>query len=285
MLVIGRSAFAAQARWAFAAAVLALGVTAWYAAESWDARRLVGGGSRVGLALGVAGAVIILFELLLWPRKRLGRLRTRRLGRAQTWMKAHIWLGLVCVPVVVLHAGFRLGGLLTVTLLAVFAVVIASGIWGLWMQQVIPRRMREMVPDEVPVVEIDRIVVHHANQFARRLEIARGGLGGEPVPGAELVWEAFEKAVRPYLTGMAKPVELRVADRAGRFFAELRASVSELAHPLAGELEEVCRLRRQLDEQARLQRLLHNWLWVHLPLSVLLVGLLVAHIYVALRYI
>lgn len=285
MLVTGRSGFAAQARWAVFAALLTVGAVGWYAAESWQAGRLVGGGSRVGLALGAIGAAIILFELLLWPRKRFPRARTLPLGRTQTWLKAHIWLGLACVPVAVLHAGFRLGGPLAAALMGVFLVVVASGVWGLWMQQVVPRRMRERVPDEVPAAEIERLVAHHTGTFARRLEIARGGLGGEPVDGAEAVREAFEKVARPYLRGEGRPAEMVVADRAGRFFAGLLRAVPEPAWPLVRQLEDACRFRRQLDEQARLHRLLHNWVWVHLPLSVLLAGLLVAHIYVALRYI
>ena len=51
------------------------------------------------------------------------------------------------------------------------------------------------------------------------------------------------------------------------------------------ELQALCDLRRQFDIQARLHWWLHSWVWVHLPLSVALVGLLVAHIYTALRFI
>ena len=285
MLVWGPNRFAAQARWAFVAVTLVVGSAAWYAAEAVAAGRLPTGGSRVGLALGVVAALIIGFEMLLWPRKRFLRTRTRRLGRTQTWLKAHIWLGLACGPLAVLHAGFRLGGSLAATLMLVLGVVLASGVWGLILQHLIPRLLKDRVPDEVPAAEAERIVAHHTAGFARRLEVARGGLGAEPVAGAELVREAFEKVVRPYLAGLTRPGELRVADRAGRYFADLHAALPEAGRPLARELEEVCRLRRQFDAQLRLQWWLHSWVWVHLPLSVALVGLLVVHIYVALRYI
>ena len=285
MRVTGRSAFAAQARWALFALALAGAAGGWYAVEAARTGRLPGGGSGVGLALGVAGAALILFEMLLWPRKRLFKLRTRRLGRTQTWMKAHIWLGLLCVPVAVLHAGFRLGGPLAAALMGVFAAVILSGVWGLWKQQTIPRRMLELVPDEVPAAEIERIVAHHTGQFERRLRVARGGLGGDPLPGSAEVEKVFVTVARPYLAGEARPAELAVPVRAGRFFAALAAALPDPARPLVADLEDACRLRRQLDEQARLHRQLHAWVWVHLPLSVLLVGLLAAHIVVALRYI
>lgn len=285
MLVWGWSRFQAQFWWAAGTLVLVLAAVGWYAAEAWAADQLPGGGSRVGLALGVLGAALIGFELLLWPRKRFFRARTRRFGRTQTWMKAHIWLGLACVPVAVLHAGFRLGGPLATTLMTVFAVVIASGVWGLVLQQVVPRLLLEWVPDEVPAAEIERLLTARAEAVGRQLAVAGGGLGGEPVAGAGVVRAAFEKTVRPYLLGAARPAELRVADRAGRYFADLAAAVPGPARDLVRELEEASRLRRQFDLQARLHGWLHHWLWVHLPLSVALAGLLVAHVYAALRYI
>lgn len=285
MLVFGHNRFAAHARWAMLAAGLTAGAVGWYAVEATSTRTLPGGGTRVGLILGAVGAAIILFEMLLWPRKRLLRSRTRPWGRTQTWMKAHIWLGLACVPVAALHAGFRLGGPLPAALMLAFALVIVSGVWGLVLQHVIPRRLLDVVTEEVPAAEIDRVVAAHTAGFARRLAVARGEFGGEAVAGAERVREAFEKAARPYLTGAERPAGLRVADRAARWFTELAAATPADARPLVAELEQLCTLRRQLDTQARLHWWLHNWVWVHLPLSVALVGLLVAHIYTALRYI
>ena len=49
--------------------------------------------SPPGFAYGVSGGAIILFEMLLWPRKSLWR--GWRLGRTKLWMTAHIWLGLL----------------------------------------------------------------------------------------------------------------------------------------------------------------------------------------------
>ena len=53
---------------------------------------------------GVAGA-IMLFELALWFRKTTWFRTCRCLGSAQSWMKAHIWLGLLTVPCWAQEAG------------------------------------------------------------------------------------------------------------------------------------------------------------------------------------
>ena len=49
-------------------------------------------------------------------------------------------------------------------------------------------------------------------------------------------------------------------------------------------MEALCQRRRQLNLQQIIHFWLHNWLAVHLPLSVALVVLLVGHIWFALRY-
>ena len=38
----------------------------------------------VGLSLGIAGAAMIAFEMLIWPRKALRRFK---LGKTRTWMR------------------------------------------------------------------------------------------------------------------------------------------------------------------------------------------------------
>lgn len=118
-----------------------------------------GGSSPPGLLCGVAAAAIILFEMLLWPRK-WPRVRAWRIGRTQTWMKAHIWLGLLSVPLVVLHHGlaFNWGGGLTWLLMLVFWIVILSGVFGLVLQQIVPAYMLSSLPAESIVSQIPFLI-------------------------------------------------------------------------------------------------------------------------------
>ena len=53
-----------------------------------------------------------------------------RLGRMQTWMRAHLWLGFLSFPLILFHANFHTGGKLTTVLVWIFAVVFVSGIFG-----------------------------------------------------------------------------------------------------------------------------------------------------------
>src|SRR5688500_3606809 len=98
----------------------------------------VSGGSWPGLVYGVAGFSLMIYAGLLGARKKVP---VWRLGRAQTWMRGHLWLGLASFPLILLHAGLTLGSGLTLVLMMLFIIVIASGAWGAWVQHTMPRRM------------------------------------------------------------------------------------------------------------------------------------------------
>jgi hypothetical protein len=143
----------------------------WYLAASLGSGTWPGGSSLPGFTFGVSGGLIIIFECLLWARKQV---RVWRIGQAQTWMRAHIWLGLLSVPLLVFHSGFVLGGTLSRVLLLLFLLVIFSGLWGLALQQFLPRRMLDDVPAETIYSQIGHIVAQFSKE-ADRLVLATCG--------------------------------------------------------------------------------------------------------------
>lgn len=168
---------------------LAAASVLWYALESWRAGRLLGGSSRPGLVFGVVGGGICLFEMGLWPRKALRRWgQTFRIGSAQFWTRAHVWLGLLSLPLLVMHGGvYPWGGTLSTLLMALFLVVIASGIWGLAMQQYLPRRMLRDVPGETVHSQIGFVRAQLRDEAAGLVRAACGdreGGGRLPAPHA-----------------------------------------------------------------------------------------------------
>jgi hypothetical protein len=291
------------------------------AALAWSFRgylaegRWPGGSSLPGFVFGVLGGLIIVFECLLWLRKRFRSVR--RFGRAQDWLRAHVWLGLLCVPLAVLHTGFHWGGPLSATLLTLFLVVIASGVWGLVMQQWLPRRLLLDVPAETIYEHIEIVMGQQADEATALLDSlveaaenepagagegayltvgavrSAGGVQGKvlqtlvpgaAVPGAEQLREFFAIAVNPYLRGAGRASPLANATTAARIFREQKSRLDLAAHEYLDFLENLCEQRRQLGVQARLHFWLHNWLWVHVPLSAALLALLGLHVWVALKY-
>jgi len=273
----------------------ATGLWGWPTPSSW-----------YGVLLGLVGGAIVLFEMALWPRKAL---RFLRLVPTKVWMRFHVWLGLVCLPVIVVHTGFGFGGPLAAFTLILFLLVTASGLWGLVMQQWLPEKILADVPGETVASQINFVADVHTAEATRLVEALttappefdsfdlrpnRGSVGllvaarGEPAvvgsPAADLI--AFRDAVLlPFLRGEAphrSPLVSRT--EAERRFALLRDTLPESALGVVHRLEELADLRRQWDFQARLNWWLHGWLVLHLPLSIAMTGFMLIHAVRALKY-
>lgn len=148
-----------------------LGLAAWYVLASVSADRWLGGGSTVGLVCGIIAGLIIAFEMLLWPRKALRRLR---LFPTKYWLAAHLWIGLASFPLAILHCGFHLGGYLPAALMILFSLTIFSGVYGWAVQNILPRWMLRNLPGETIYNQIDH-VSRLTVEDARRMLIAACG--------------------------------------------------------------------------------------------------------------
>ena len=112
------------------------------------------GGTPLGLAFGAISLGIFVFAALLSLRKKIP---LWRVGTVQRWLRAHIWLTFLTVPLVLLHSGFRLGGPMTTLLMVLYAIVMVSGIYGLGLQHLMPRLMKNRLPAETVFEQIPHI--------------------------------------------------------------------------------------------------------------------------------
>ena len=151
--------------------LLVFGAVIWQASYSLSMGRMASGSSFPGLVIGIVAAAIILFELLLWPRKKL---RRWKLFPTKYWMVAHIWLGLATGPLAFIHSGYRFGGTFSTTLLFLLLFVLASGTYGWIMQMVIPKWMLGNLPYETIACQIDDVSIQAALNARRMLTVAYG---------------------------------------------------------------------------------------------------------------
>ena len=119
-------------------------------------------------------------------------------------MIAHVWLGIACFPVVLLHSGFRLGGPLACLLLLLFVGVIASGVWGLLMQQWLPQKILAEFPGETVASQVDFTGDFHAREAARLVHGLTDEATGDPEPvvvgrPAEELCRFLDLSLVPYL--------------------------------------------------------------------------------------
>jgi hypothetical protein len=306
--------------WAVACGLLGAGAVAWYAVACVRAGHPLGGSSLPGLICGTGAGLLIVYEFLFVLRKFKSRWAFWTWSRADTRLRRHIWLGLLSVPLALVHGGvFTRGGTLVLVLLAVFLAVIVSGVWGLALQQLVPRRLLEDVPAETIVAEVPRLAAQLEQEAellvlatcgppttrssatsalrenVARVHAARAGRGAgllngpvlppEPIPDTEPLRDYFTRILGPYLRrGATHGSRLTARQQAAEDFRELRARVNPAAHPVVDALEEVCERRRQFDRQTRFHFWLHSWLWLHLPLSASLLLLLAWHAVTAILY-
>jgi hypothetical protein len=229
-----------------------------------------------GVTLGFVAAGVVLFEMLIWPRKLF---RGWRLGATRRWLQLHVWAGFASLPVVVLHAGFGFGGPLPAATLILFLAVYASGVWGLVLQQWLPQKMLADVPNETVAAEAGALGEGFATEAERLTQagVADGADAGELA--------AFRDTLLvPYLRHGRRASPLGTQAESDRRFARLAESVPSAARPHVRRLRRLAEARRQLDRQRFLHGWLHGWLVVHLPLSVAMTGLMVLHAVRALKY-
>jgi hypothetical protein len=321
------------------------------------------GGTPLGLTYGAIAFAIFIFAALFSVRKRVV---LWRLGTLQRWMRSHIWLTLLTIPLVLFHSGFRLGGPMTTLLMALYVIVMVSGIYGLALQHQMPRIMKERLPAETVFEQIPHIreqVVIAAQKMrdsfkpappkktdagapapspvktvtsgstpmastvgdistptARAKTVVGSTIIAAPVnpsspaaaagiatkseapspdsvapakPGAAegdadsaaLLVEFLERQVLPYLK--AKRGERfrlgnsRFSDDTFRF---VKLRVPEVYRSRVEEIQAWCDERRMLDLQTKLHHWLHGWLFVHVPISFLLLMLTAWHAFLTLFY-
>jgi hypothetical protein len=273
------------------------------------------GGSWPGLAYGFAGLALMVYAGVIGLRRRVP---TWRVGRATTWMKGHLWLGLLSYPLILFHSGFHLGGPLTIVLMVLFTIVVLSGIYGVVLQQYLPRVMLTRLPLETVYEQIDSVVRQLRDEADTLVASVAGPLpedatpvpveqrgGGAfrrgaaavlpsprpvavpdgPLPEAVGMKEIYLAEVRPYLAP-DKDLDARLVTPAvmAALFRHLRTVVPPALHPTLVELEAICEERWQLSQQKRLHHWLHGWLLVHVPLSMTLLLLSLVHAVISLRY-
>ena len=260
------------------------------------------GGSIPGLIFGSAGYILMLYAAFLSVRKKFSRWR---IGRAATWMRGHLWLGLLSYPLIFFHAGLSFGHGLTFALMLIFSVVVVPGVAGAALQHYMPRMITERVGRETIYYQMDRVqqdlereadsllvsLFHKDTQYgllvpaAEKTHANATTLVALSEYSGDQLHTAYADNIKPYLFQRgAYRHSLNDVRRAKVFFADLRKLVPEPVRPVIDGLESICDEKRDLDRQSRLHRILYFWLLVHVPLAFLLIVLGGIHAVMALRY-
>jgi len=266
-------------------------------------RRASYGGTVLGLIFGIVAYAIFFFASALGIRKKR---RTLPIGTVRAWLRAHIWLSVLTLPLVLFHAGFLFGGPHTTWLMALYGIVMISGVFGLVLQQFMPRLMKDRLTREVVFEQIPHVrgqITEAAIAFRSRLrklqeehahDLQSTAVGAAGAEGADTFFDSsidvlarsFDEDCLPYLlASRGDRLPLGDARIAFETFRTLKLNVTRPWHPQVDQLQSWCEDRRQMDLQTKYQHWLHAWLFVHVPLSFVLLVFTGWHAWVELRYL
>ena len=244
----------------------------WYAVDT--PRFGPGGGTVLGYTLGTVGALLIVWLLLFGIRKRqyLGGV-----GTVRGWLSAHVYLGLLLLVVATLHTGFQFGWNVHTLAYGLMVAVIASGVWGVGVYLRNPGLMSDLLDGKTleqhaaALGEIDgqarALAATISPRFLELVEAsAKAPIG---LPG----WRRLFRRV-PGCATTAAVESLRT---------DLRASEREVRDLFALQFRRLQQLKR-IRAYLRLRAWTEVWLVVHVPLSLALLGALLAHILAVFTY-
>jgi hypothetical protein len=226
----------------------------------------------LGLLFGILATLLFLFEMA-YP---LRRPRAKPFRSAQSWVQAHVYLGLVALLAVYIHAGFGLPhGFMGWILLLLSLWVTLTGLLGVFLQKWIPRALAQGATVTALFERIPVLVKDLENEAENLVEGA-----------SEVVEEFYRGQVQAGLSHL-KPSFAFILDVQGGQDKALEPfhRVIDFVSPEDREtvlgLMNIYTDKLELDAQYSLQLVLRHWaLWtLHAPLAGVLLAVVAFHIF------
>jgi hypothetical protein len=259
-----------------------IGAVALLLSYFYYARTMIPSGGTVwGLVYGWIGLIAILVLLFLGIRKRW---YFSRLGTLQGWTSAHVYLGLLTLLIIPLHAGFQFGWDVHTLAYILLVVVVLSGIVGLIVYLTVPVILTThesgMLPDMLEA-EINQIFKEMKQLAADKPGIFQHLYQEEARRSRECTsqgWRILFMRVDPdaILAQRTRDLHNQLAD--------LPAPDQEGFSKFAGLILRKTELEAYLVGQMRLKNGLQAWLYVHVPASIAMVAAVGIHLLVVVYY-
>lgn len=228
--------------------------------------------SALGIAFGIAAAATLLVVMLYSARRALPAVR--RLGPTQRYLQLHLWGGALFLLLFLLHTNFAVpDGLFALLLWALTVWVVATGAVGLLLQRAVPRVLGPAASFEVHLHRVPELV----QQLRGRAEAAAAG-----AEAGLRTW--YEQEVAADMAGprLSTAVLLRDPARSGqdaRHIELLERTLPPESVTALHEIRELHGAKHELDVHYTLQRVLRAWLYLHLPVAVVLLVMVALHVF------
>lgn len=238
------------------------------------------GGTAMGLAYGVLGTGIILVLMALGIRKRR---YSSALGTVQGWTSAHVYLGLLTLLIISMHAGFRFRPDVHTLAFVLLTIVVLSGILGVLLYLTIPPRLTKYEAG-IQADKIDREITHIMEEI-RTLSKDKSDAFADVY--RREISRAHSRGHQGWRILFREPGDLMLSNRA----QELAAAAPGIPSGEFAAFQSVSRLvmqRAQLETtlvaQMRLKNAMEAWLYVHVPVSIAMMIAIAVHVVVVFYY-
>ena len=234
------------------------------------------------LTLGIRGLTSHLYRtslatgwLLLALVVALASFNTRKklpfipMGRASTWLQFHLYGGLLAAVLFLFHTHGRVPrGVLETALAAVFVLVVGSGVAGILLSRGFARRLTSRGQD---------VIFERIPALRRRIRERAEGLALASVDqyGTTALADFYTRFLASYFQGPRNIWHHLVESKRPRLmwneeFALLDRYLNDAERECARDLSELVLLKGDLDYHTALQGALKVWLFVHIPLTYVL---------------
>jgi len=241
------------------------------------------GGTWLGYTLGIIGALMILWLMLLGVRKRRYR---NAIGSLQGWTSAHVHLGTSLIVIASLHCAFEFGWNIHTLAYVLMVAVVVSGFFGVYAYLHYPELMTKNAGNET--LETLLLKVADLDHKCRRIALdlpdeVNAVVASASRAVAREMTETGALALRPVIKATACPT-LAACNALKSIGRNLTGEQAKLNEQLLTEMARKRGLTDRIRNDLRYRALLQLWLYFHVPLAFALLAALIAHVIAVFYY-
>lgn len=227
-----------------------------------------------GHGVGIAATLVMLANFLYPIRKRTARMA--HMGPVPLWLTFHVFVGILSPVVILFHAAFRFNNLIATLTYGSLVIVVTTGLIGRYIYAMIPGGMER---DRVALKDLQRSWTDLRTELSHEIgERSRPAWLTTLVDSPALPRETSARtALRAVLAWPI--VAMRARSGARRFASDLSPGSAAV---LRTDVEQMVRLRLQIEFFGGIKRLLTTWRTGHALLAIFLVVVIVVHVAVSL---
>lgn len=229
-----------------------------------------------GWILFASVSVLILLSL----RKKLSFMP---LGNVKDWLQVHLYLGVFAALIFPLHNQFSLpNGLFESSMYWLFWIICISGVFGIFISRKLPKKLAQtgihVLLEDIPN-EREKI----------KLQIGEILTNADGLGELEVVRSFYESKLKTFISESAD-FRAHVMDNQAPYvlwaqeFRLLHRYLNPEQISQLNTAEELTKLKVDLDKHKAIRELLRLWLFVHVPLSFLLLFAVLFHVFWVYSY-